>query len=66
MTTLYYGDIGHEPRLEPPDPDAPPRCPICGEECETFYICDDEVIGCDRCTEAVDAIDYTDKLFCDF
>lgn len=66
MTRLFPYDIGHEPRLDPTEPDPAPRCPVCGEECETFYICDDEVIGCDRCTEAVDAIDYTDKLFCDF
>ena len=64
MTRIFYGDLGHEPPVEPPDPDAPPRCPVCGEECETFYICDDEIIGCDRCTETVDAIDYTDYLFC--
>lgn len=62
MTPLYYGDIGHEPRLEPPEPDpfAPPRCPVCGEECETFYVNDYEIVGCDRCAEAVDAIDYAD------
>lgn len=63
MTILFPGDIGHEPPVDPPDPGAPPRCPVCGEECETFYICDDKVIGCDRCTEAVDAIDYTDNLY---
>lgn len=61
MTYLYYGDIGHEPRLDPPDPDPAPRCPVCGEECETFYIFDEtEIVGCDRCIEAVDAIDYAD------
>ena len=60
MTRIFFGDLGHEPRLEPPEPDAPPRCPVCGEECETFYICDDEVIGCDRCVATADALDYAD------
>lgn len=64
MTRIFFGDLGHEPPIEPPDPDAPPRCPICGEEAETFYILGEtEIVGCDRCTEAVDAIDYTDNLY---
>lgn len=26
-----------EPRIDPPEFDAP-RCPVCGEECETIYL----------------------------
>jgi hypothetical protein len=60
MTYLFYGDIGHEPRLDPPDPDPAPRCPVCGQEAITFYIADHDVIGCDCCVATADAVDYAD------
>ena len=34
---------------------APVRCPICGEEAETFYLQDGIVIGCEHCVETADA-----------
>lgn len=30
-------------------------CPICGEECESFYKLDGQIVGCDMCIEKVDA-----------
>lgn len=33
-----------------------PRCPICGDECETLYKdINNEVCGCDRCITTADA-----------
>lgn len=33
-----------------------PRCPVCGEECETLYqLHDGEIVGCESCVETVDA-----------
>lgn len=33
-----------------------PRCPVCGQECETIYQNDDgEAVGCDECLTALDA-----------
>ena len=32
-----------------------PKCPICGEECYTFYKQDGEILGCDICVDKVDA-----------
>ena len=42
--------------LEPPEPEANPRCPCCGEECETLYR--DRmgaVFGYDKCVETLDS-----------
>lgn len=37
-------------------PEAEPICcPVCGDECETFYTAGGEVVGCDMCIEAVEA-----------
>lgn len=33
----------------------PVFCPICGEECESFYKLDGDIVGCDMCVENVDA-----------
>lgn len=35
-----------------------PRCPVCGEECETVYLKDGEPVGCDECLETMDAYEY--------
>ena len=33
-----------------------PRCPICGEDCDTFYrSAEGEIIGCNECVTALDA-----------
>lgn len=46
---------------EPPEETNPPRCPICGEETDTFYKGHyGDIIGCDNCVKAVDAWDYTE------
>jgi len=38
-----------------------PRCPICGEECETIYKSKDyEIVGCDCCIRMTDAWDETE------
>lgn len=34
-------------------------CPICdGEDPETFYVLDGQIVGCDMCTASVDAWDW--------
>lgn len=32
-----------------------PICPVCGAGTDTFYKCDEEIVGCDECVTAVDA-----------
>ncbi len=32
-----------------------PRCPICGEECETVYSNRTGIVGCDVCIKEADA-----------
>lgn len=47
--------ISRAMRYGPPE-DEPPRCPICGDECQTVYKdkCGD-IVGCDECLTACDA-----------
>ena len=43
-------------------PESPaPVCPVCGEECETYYIQDRAVIGCDRCVRCKDADEWNSE-----
>lgn len=53
-------DIPERP-LEPPEPEAEPICPCCGEECETLYL--DRagfIVGCENCMETLDAWERRD------
>ncbi len=43
-----------ESRPAPPEP-AFPRCPVCGEECQTLYKTQLGIIGCEQCVDCVDA-----------
>lgn len=57
MTSFW----GHQDNPFPPDEPAFPRCPVCGEECETIYTIDrvhkvgnvysinNYIIGCNMC-----------------
>ena len=48
---------GYPDGKEPPQP----RCPICGQECETIY--KDralDIVGCDMCEESKDAWEVSD------
>lgn len=41
--------------LDPPEA-SPPKCPVCGEECELVYRdADLRWVGCDVCLDALDA-----------
>ena len=40
-----------------PSPD-PVFCPVCGAECEDFYIQEGDVIGCECCIRVRDAYDW--------
>lgn len=41
----------------------PIYCPVCGEECETFYKIIHEIVGCEKCVDKVDAYEATmDRL----
>ena len=31
-----------------------PVCPVCGEECESFYKSKSEIVGCEMCVKRVD------------
>lgn len=58
MTRLFANDIGHEPRLEPPDPEPIPVCPICGAETDLYYLDKyGDIVGCSECIETQDAYD---------
>lgn len=52
---MYYQDR----RLDPMDYEVP-ACPCCGEECETHYKKDGQIIGCEHCIDAVDAYEDMD------
>lgn len=46
----------------PPEESGIVRCPVCGEECEDYYL--DEagnVIGCESCVRRVDAWSHRDE-----
>ncbi len=50
------------PALEPPEKTAPPRCPVCGEETDEFFLdYDGSICGCDNCVRPVDAWDYREE-----
>ena len=39
-----------------------PRCPICGQDAESFYKdIDGEIVGCDNCIKEVDAWECADE-----
>ena len=40
--------------VEPPTP----VCPVCDNETDTFYIYDNEIIGCNDCVRSTDAYDW--------
>ena len=37
-------------------------CPECGEECNTLYILNGLIIGCDNCIESMDAQFYYEEV----
>ena len=37
-------------------------CPVCGEECETFYKIIHEIVGCEKCVDEVDAYEYMQDM----
>lgn len=41
----------------------PPVCPICGEECERFFVRDPDgdIIGCDKCVTEEDAYEWQER-----
>ena len=46
---------GYPDGKEPPAP----RCPVCGEEADTFFRDREHaIVGCDNCLHTVDAWDY--------
>ena len=55
MSLHFDMDIPERP-LEPPEPEENPRCPCCGEECETLYRAfSGAVVGCEKRVDALDA-----------
>lgn len=54
---MMYNDCPELP-LEPKETPMP-VCPVCGEECEDFFVnWKNEVIGCDCCLSKVSAYDF--------
>ena len=43
---------------EPPAEKPMPRCPVCGDECELYYVQDGEIIGCEHCITQ----EYADEM----
>lgn len=50
-----------------PPPEKPmPVCPVCGSECEEFYldsVNNHEIVGCDVCIERVNAAMWQEDLY---
>ena len=44
-------------------PDEEPRCPECGRVCDTIYLRDREVVGCDLCISSVEAWTLEEESF---
>ena len=46
-----------------PPPEKPmPVCPICGEECETYFFdAANMIVGCDHCISERDAYEYLEE-----
>lgn len=42
-------------------PERIPICPVCGDECGTYYVAHGVIIGCDRCVDKCDAYDWEDE-----
>lgn len=50
-----------EPRLDPPEYEVP-KCPVCGEECETIYKdIRGDVVGCDCCVESIESWTWVEE-----
>lgn len=43
-----FGTLSNEDEIEV-------FCPICGEQCDTLFKRDGEIVGCEMCVEKVDA-----------
>lgn len=42
-----------------PEPEPEPICcPVCGDECERFFVRLGEILGCENCIDEYDAEDY--------
>ena len=39
----------------------PIKCPVCNQECETFYKKHGEILGCDMCVDIVDVWEHQEK-----
>lgn len=52
----FYGDIGHEPPLEPPEQEPLTPCAVCGSEDynAVYRYKDGTYIGCSDCVERED------------
>lgn len=57
MTSFW----GHQDNPFPPDEPRRPRCPVCGEECETIYRKGNEILGCDNCIVKVNAWEWQEE-----
>lgn len=60
MKELEHPDITHTLRTGYPRKESKlPRCPVCGEVCETIYWSKfGEVVGCDECIVLQEAWDF--------
>lgn len=58
FSVVNFGGLP-ERTLEPPGPGPVPRCPVCGEETDTYYRNRrGEIAGCGGCLRYVDAWSY--------
>lgn len=35
-----------------------PECPVCGRECNDYYVVSGTVVGCDKCVKVHDALEF--------
>ena len=42
-----------------PTPEPPPIvCPVCGDECKSFFVLNGEVLGCENCIDEWDSEEW--------
>ena len=56
MSDLENGMIVNAPYSEEIE-DCDPTCPVCGEECEFYYMDGADIVGCENCIRRISARD---------
>lgn len=54
MSELKNGMNANAPCLSS---DEKPTCPVCGEECEIYFMNEADIVGCEHCVRRISARD---------